>query len=149
MGWQIPTWNADENRDLLDWRVNIGNALLFRLPADLHLQKWQTNIALSVFFISYVAFEIPANILLKKVKPHIFREFSFGSSSFRSYTYWPNKFHYLCLSLEFLWRCRVSVCKFFFVDNKWYTEPVSTRVWGLGDHSFSYGHSWGWRISRM
>ncbi|SLM34145.1 reverse transcriptase domain protein [Lasallia pustulata] len=54
-------------------RVNIGNALLFHLPADLHLQAWQSSVALCVFFVAYVLFEIPANLLLKKLKPHVFQ----------------------------------------------------------------------------
>ncbi|KAF1993537.1 MFS general substrate transporter [Amniculicola lignicola CBS 123094] len=53
-------------------RVNIGNAQLFSLSKDLKLTGLQYNIALCMFFVSYVTFEIPANILMKKVKPHIF-----------------------------------------------------------------------------
>jgi hypothetical protein len=52
--------------------VNIGNAQLFSLSQDLHLTTNQYNIALAVFFVSYIAFEIPANIIMKRVKPHIF-----------------------------------------------------------------------------
>ncbi|PVI02175.1 MFS transporter-like protein [Periconia macrospinosa] len=53
-------------------RVNIGNAQLFSLNKDLKLTGLQYNIALCLFFVSYVTFEIPANILMKKMKPHIF-----------------------------------------------------------------------------
>ncbi|KAF7509152.1 hypothetical protein GJ744_008379 [Endocarpon pusillum] len=53
-------------------RVNIGNALIYKLPQDLNLQGLQTNIALCVFFVGYIVCEIPANILMKKTKPHIF-----------------------------------------------------------------------------
>ncbi|KAL8686333.1 MAG: hypothetical protein Q9224_005479 [Gallowayella concinna] len=62
-------------------RVNIGNAVLFGLPDDLHLRGWELNAALAVFFVSYVVFGVPANILMKKTKPHIFLSlsmFSFG-----------------------------------------------------------------------
>lgn len=52
--------------------MNIGNALLYRLPQDLNLQGIQTNVALCVFFVGYIAFEIPANILIKRNRPHIF-----------------------------------------------------------------------------
>jgi len=31
----------------------------------------QYNLALTIFFISYSVFEVPSNILLKKLKPHI------------------------------------------------------------------------------
>ncbi|KAL2047243.1 hypothetical protein N7G274_001262 [Stereocaulon virgatum] len=53
-------------------RVNIGNALLYGLPKDLHLQGTQLNIALSVFFVTYCIFEIPANVLMKKLSPQTF-----------------------------------------------------------------------------
>jgi len=62
-------------------RVNIGNAQLFSLKEDLHITPNQYNIALSVFFVSYIVFEIPANILMKRVKPHVFMSacmFAFG-----------------------------------------------------------------------
>jgi hypothetical protein len=55
-------------------RVNIGNAKLFSLSKDLKISDNQYNIALCVFFVSYIVFEIPANIVMKKVKPHIFSE---------------------------------------------------------------------------
>ena len=55
-----------------DARVNIGNALLYGLPTDLNLQGTQLNTALSVFFVTYCTFEIPANIPLKRTRPHVF-----------------------------------------------------------------------------
>jgi hypothetical protein len=62
-------------------RVNIGNALIYKLPQDLNLQSLQTNIALCVFFVGYIACEIPATILMKMIKPHIFcRQKHFQSS---------------------------------------------------------------------
>ena len=52
-------------------RVNIGNALTLHMPQDLHLKGNESNIALTIFFVPYVLFEIPSNILLKKLGPHI------------------------------------------------------------------------------
>lgn len=52
-------------------RVNIANALTLRLPQDLHLKGNESNVALTIFFVPYVLFEIPSNILLKKFKPHV------------------------------------------------------------------------------
>jgi MFS family permease len=52
-------------------RVNIGQAKIDGLTADLHLVGNQYNIALVVFFVSYVAFEIPSNFLLKRFRPTI------------------------------------------------------------------------------
>jgi len=54
-------------------RVNIANARLFSLEKDLHLTGNQYNICLVIFFVPYVIFEIPANYLLKKFRPSIWR----------------------------------------------------------------------------
>ncbi|KZV89876.1 MFS general substrate transporter [Exidia glandulosa HHB12029] len=51
-------------------RVNIGQARTAGLETDLKLVRNQYDIALTVFFVSYVAFEIPSNILLRRFKPH-------------------------------------------------------------------------------
>lgn len=52
-------------------RVNIANALTLRLPQDLHLKGNESNVALTIFFVPYVLFEIPSNILMKRFKPHV------------------------------------------------------------------------------
>ena len=54
-------------------RVNVANARLFSLEKDLGLVGNQYNIALVVFFVPYVVFEIPANLLLKKFRPSVWR----------------------------------------------------------------------------
>lgn len=51
-------------------RINIGNARLFGLETDLNMHGDQFNIALFVFFIPYILCELPANIVLKNLKPH-------------------------------------------------------------------------------
>ncbi|KAF8316360.1 hypothetical protein DL93DRAFT_2166201 [Clavulina sp. PMI_390] len=51
-------------------RVNIGQAKLAGLEKGLHITDHQYTIALTVFFVSYVAFEIPSNLALKWLKPH-------------------------------------------------------------------------------
>ncbi|EMD33226.1 hypothetical protein CERSUDRAFT_118267 [Gelatoporia subvermispora B] len=56
-------------------RVNISNAVLFGLKDDLKLGGNQYNVALVVFFVPYVIFEIPSNILLKRFKPHVWLSF--------------------------------------------------------------------------
>ncbi|KAI9361140.1 major facilitator superfamily domain-containing protein [Zopfochytrium polystomum] len=58
-------------------RVNIGNARILgsnaqgvgTMEIDLHLTGSQYNWALSTFFIGYIIFEVPSNLLLKKLKP--------------------------------------------------------------------------------
>jgi fucose permease len=50
-------------------RTNIGNAKIQGLTEDLHMKAQDYNIALFVFFIPYILFEVPSNIILKKVAP--------------------------------------------------------------------------------
>ncbi|CAI7674816.1 unnamed protein product [Penicillium manginii] len=52
-------------------RVNISNALTMSMPTDLNLYGDRANIALLIFYIPYIIFEIPSNIVMKKLKPHI------------------------------------------------------------------------------
>lgn len=52
-------------------RVNIGNARLFGLEADTGLTGNQYNIALLLFFVPYILFEVPSNLILKRMKPRI------------------------------------------------------------------------------
>lgn len=49
-------------------RINIGTARLAGIEKDLGLTSLQFNTASMVFFVSYVAFEIPSNLVLKKVR---------------------------------------------------------------------------------
>ncbi|KAK1812293.1 High-affinity nicotinic acid transporter [Friedmanniomyces endolithicus] len=52
-------------------RVNIANANVYGLAKQLHLTGNQYNVALVIFFVPYVLFEIPSNLLLKRFKPHV------------------------------------------------------------------------------
>ncbi|KAB8078067.1 putative MFS transporter [Aspergillus leporis] len=53
-------------------RVNISNAAVLGLQEDLNIVNGtKYNTALTIFFVPYVIFEIPSNILLKKLKPHV------------------------------------------------------------------------------
>ncbi|OTA69155.1 MFS general substrate transporter [Hypoxylon sp. EC38] len=52
-------------------RVNISNAITMGLPAELGLTGQQPNVALTIFFVPYVIFEIPSNIMLKRLKPSV------------------------------------------------------------------------------
>ncbi|KAI8639979.1 major facilitator superfamily domain-containing protein [Parasitella parasitica] len=51
--------------DFLD-RANIGNATLAGLQSDLHLSPRELSISISAFYITYLLFEIPSNIFLKR-----------------------------------------------------------------------------------
>lgn len=50
-------------------RINIGNAWIQGMREDLKMDGRQFSIALFIFFIPYILFEVPCNLLLKKVAP--------------------------------------------------------------------------------
>lgn len=52
-------------------RGNIGNANIEGLSEDLGLKGNQYNLCLTIFFITYCIFEVPANALLKILRPSI------------------------------------------------------------------------------
>ncbi|KAL1991065.1 hypothetical protein VTN49DRAFT_5569 [Thermomyces lanuginosus] len=52
-------------------RGNIGNAKIEGLQEDLNMTGGQYNWTLTVFFFTYCAFEVPSNLLLKKLRPSI------------------------------------------------------------------------------
>ncbi|KAL1408341.1 hypothetical protein Q8F55_005149 [Vanrija albida] len=47
-------------------RANIGNAKIEGMPKYLHLSDQQYNIVLSIFFVPYIIFEVPANAILHR-----------------------------------------------------------------------------------
>ncbi|KAL2010808.1 hypothetical protein VTN00DRAFT_3526 [Thermoascus crustaceus] len=53
-------------------RVNIGNARLFGLEKDLGLKGDDYQMCVSLLFLTYVIFELPTNIYLKKIGPRNF-----------------------------------------------------------------------------
>ncbi|KAL2845686.1 hypothetical protein BJY01DRAFT_247510 [Aspergillus pseudoustus] len=55
-------------------RINIGNARLLGLEDELGMEGHQYNIALFVFFIPYILFEVPSNMLLKMIRPSTCKE---------------------------------------------------------------------------
>ncbi|ETN38760.1 uncharacterized protein HMPREF1541_06798 [Cyphellophora europaea CBS 101466] len=62
-------------------RTNIANAAVFELREDLNLQGTDYNTALVIFFVPYILFEIPSNIILKRLKPNVWLSlcmFGFG-----------------------------------------------------------------------
>ncbi|KAJ5298256.1 uncharacterized protein N7443_006376 [Penicillium atrosanguineum] len=50
-------------------RVNIGNARLYGLEEDLGLVGDQYQIAVSILFVTYCFFEVPSNLVIKKLRP--------------------------------------------------------------------------------
>ncbi|EPQ52842.1 MFS transporter [Gloeophyllum trabeum ATCC 11539] len=59
-------------------RVNISNAALYGLQTDLHMSSTQYSTALVIFFVPYILFEIPSNILLKKLSPNVWLSLCMG-----------------------------------------------------------------------
>jgi MFS family permease len=55
--------------------VNISNAAVYGLQVDLGINAHQYSTALVIFFVPYILFEIPSNILLKKLRPHFWLSF--------------------------------------------------------------------------
>ncbi|KAJ9075766.1 hypothetical protein DSO57_1032570 [Entomophthora muscae] len=50
-------------------RVSIGHARLYKIEADLGLSQYQYSWTMSIFFIGYILFEIPSNLMMKKASP--------------------------------------------------------------------------------
>ena len=50
---------------------NIGNAKIEGLQEDLNMSSDEYNWCLTVFFFTYAAFEVPSNLLLKKLRPSV------------------------------------------------------------------------------
>ncbi|OAL56385.1 MFS general substrate transporter [Pyrenochaeta sp. DS3sAY3a] len=52
-------------------RTNVGNAKILGLQADIHINDHQYAIGLCVFYATYIASELPSNLVLKKMSPKI------------------------------------------------------------------------------
>lgn len=50
-------------------RMNIGNATLAGFERDLHLEGTDYNAVLSIFYIPYILFEMPATVCCKVLGP--------------------------------------------------------------------------------
>ncbi|KAJ5768685.1 hypothetical protein N7533_001268 [Penicillium manginii] len=51
---------------------SIGNAKISGMETDLNLSSGQYSIALVVFFVGYVVFEVPSNLILGRTRPSLF-----------------------------------------------------------------------------
>jgi len=50
-------------------RVNIGHARLYGFERGINITSDQYSLSLSVFFIGYVLFEVPSNLIMKRIPP--------------------------------------------------------------------------------
>lgn len=68
MNWTL----GSERRETHQLRsVNVSNAAILGLKSDLNIETGtKYNTALTIFFVPYIIFEIPSNVLMKKLKPH-------------------------------------------------------------------------------
>ncbi|KAI1207589.1 DNA-repair protein rad2 [Annulohypoxylon truncatum] len=76
-----PTYGVDEKKLLrkldlhiiplvmLLCQVNIGNARLYSMEEDLGLVGNQFQVAVSIFYVTYLLFEVPSNLVLKPLTP--------------------------------------------------------------------------------
>ncbi|KAF7297483.1 MFS domain-containing protein [Mycena indigotica] len=67
--WVLPLVTLFWLLSFLD-RTNIGNAKVAGLMKDLQLTNREYSIALTVTYVPYIAAELPASLVLKKVGPH-------------------------------------------------------------------------------
>lgn len=117
-----PKWTPAEEKKLrnkLDWhivpivcalylmcfldRANIGNARIQGMATDLKLVGYRFNWALTVFYLTYMAVEIPSQTALKYVGPRYwipFLVFGFGFVSLC--TAFVKNFDQLCVARAFL-----------------------------------------------
>lgn len=58
-------------------RSNIGNAKIAGMTTELKMTGNDYNVAVTVFTVAYVAFGVPANLLVKKFGPKILAIFMF------------------------------------------------------------------------
>ncbi|KAH6696896.1 major facilitator superfamily protein, partial [Plectosphaerella plurivora] len=56
-------------------RSNMSNALVLGLREDADLSGDRFNVALSMFFVTYILFELPANFMCKKLGPRLWLSF--------------------------------------------------------------------------
>jgi MFS family permease len=49
--------------------MTIGNAAIAGMNEDLNLTGNRLNVAVTLFYVTYIAFEVPASIMLKKLRP--------------------------------------------------------------------------------
>ncbi|PPR06291.1 hypothetical protein CVT24_001097 [Panaeolus cyanescens] len=56
-------------------RANIGNARIAGLQADLHLSDHRYQVCVAILYVTYMVFEMPSNLILRKVGPHILLPF--------------------------------------------------------------------------
>ena len=52
-------------------RSDVGNAAVAGMTKDLHMSPQQLSTAASMFYVTYVVFQLPGNLALRVVDPQI------------------------------------------------------------------------------
>lgn len=55
-----------------DYMESIGNAKVAGMMTDLHLSSGEYSLAIIIFFIPYILFEVPSNLILSKTRPSVY-----------------------------------------------------------------------------
>jgi hypothetical protein len=53
-------------------RSNIGNAKVAGMDVDLHMNSTDYSLALLIFFVGYLLFEVPSNMIMSRSKPAVY-----------------------------------------------------------------------------
>lgn len=76
---EVSFLNNMERRRLVEFQeltvglpYSIGNAKTAGMTDDLDMDSTKYSIALTVFFVGYVVFEVPSNMILARTKPSVF-----------------------------------------------------------------------------
>ncbi|PTU24714.1 hypothetical protein P175DRAFT_0506310 [Aspergillus ochraceoroseus IBT 24754] len=133
-------------------RVNISNAAVLGLTKELGIEQGtKYNTALTIFFVPYVLFEIPSNILLKKLRPNVWCMNCFSELGFlcerRGWRMCETGMFPGCFYLIGMWYKRTEAQKrfsFFFSSTTLAGAFGGLLASGLGKMSGIRGYA-GWR----
>ena len=63
---------STNSTDTANCTNSIANAKVAGMMKDLHLSSDEYSLAIIIFFISYILFEIPSNLILSKTRPSLY-----------------------------------------------------------------------------
>jgi MFS family permease len=114
-------------------RSNMSNAIVLGLRKDADLTGNRFNIALSLFFVTYIIFELPANMMCKRFGPRVWLSFiTFGFGIVTISTAFVTSYHGLLV-------CRVLLGIFesgvqpglMFAYSQFYRRHELASRWGI------------------
>jgi MFS family permease len=69
---QVSVPLSANSSDTANCTSSIANAKVAGMMKDLHLSSGEYSLAIIIFFISYILFEIPSNLILCKTRPSLY-----------------------------------------------------------------------------